>query len=240
MIKIAICDDSLLHCQDMGNRVQEYMPQHTTKPFTIENFTSVPELEKAIANRDFSIALLDIDYGKCHDNGIALAKKINQALPHCQIIFITAHISYVSQVYEADHTYFVLKNAMDKFLSPALGRALENLEQHHNQVLCVKNKQEIACVPLRKIIFIERKGRVTTIHTSGEEYTTSDKIEDIYERLPELSFGQCHKSFLINFYNVENLKQNIFICKNKATVPISRSYYSEVKRKFAQFVANTL
>lgn len=50
---------------------------------------------------------MDIELGK--ENGIDLALKVNEVTPYTQIIYITAYMQYVSDVYQSKHTYFIDK-----------------------------------------------------------------------------------------------------------------------------------
>lgn len=198
------------------------------------------DFKEALKNQEFHLVFLDIDLDEDNINGIILGKYINKAMPYCQIIFITAYLQYVSDVYEVKHTYFVMKNEIKRYLPNALKKALDSLEKEKKQVLYLQNNRKTICIPQRKIIYIEREKRISKICTVDSLYTTYEKLEEIEKRLPAPSFTRCHRSFIIHFAFVRNLQSNQFLCEDDIVVPISRSYYPTVKKMFSQFSGNIL
>ena len=90
---------------------------------------------------EFDILLLDIELGK--ENGIDLALKVNEVTPYTQIIYITAYMQYVSDVYQSKHTYFIDKEKLDKYLPSAIKKAKENINHLKSQYLYISwNKQK--------------------------------------------------------------------------------------------------
>ena len=68
------------------------------------------------------IAVLDIQMDEM--TGIELAKQLNAALPQCAIIFVSSFLGFATDVYEAEHTYFILKASLSSASETALQRAL--------------------------------------------------------------------------------------------------------------------
>mgnify|MGYP002550809194 FL=1 len=106
MLRIAICDDELLHCAytaQMIERVPEYADAK------IRQYTNPQELLDDLKAQSFPADIAIVDVCMEQMNGIALAKQINALVPSCQIIFLSAYLKYATEVYAADHVYFVLK-----------------------------------------------------------------------------------------------------------------------------------
>ena len=107
MLRIAICDDELLHCAytaQMIERVPEYADAK------IRQYTNPQELLADLNAQSFPADIAIVDVCMEQMNGIALAKQINALVPNCQIIFLSAYLKYATEVYAADHVYFVLKD----------------------------------------------------------------------------------------------------------------------------------
>ena len=240
MLHIAVCDDNKLLCSALENDIKKILPKYSSLPFSIKQFTSSKNFMEAINNQEFQLAFVDIDFGDNDDNGIVLGQKINEVLPSCQIIFVTAHLQYVSAVYEVQHTYFVLKNEINRYLPHALNKALINLDELKKQVLCIQNNKETVRISQNDIVYLERDGRITKINTVDATYTTYEKLDEIEKKLPMPPFIRCHRSFIANFTHVHNLRKTEFLCDNDVIVPISRSYYPSVKMTFVQFIDNIL
>ncbi|MEG0875242.1 MAG: LytTR family DNA-binding domain-containing protein [Clostridiales bacterium] len=242
MLNIAICDDNEFFCDEMAKILKKILQDCTPQPFNVTCLYSAEELINVLKTESFHIILLDIDLGNNIKNGINLGQEINISLPLCQIIFITAHLSYVSQVYEVKHTYFALKSDIRTYLPLALTKAISNLEEQKNHTLCVKDKDKNTTffIPQNTIIYIEHDKRVTKIVTEDNIYRNYDKLDNIEKSLYSPPFVRCHKSFIINLNHINSFQKTVFICMGNVKVPISRSHYNLVVAIFKKFIGNTV
>ena len=124
MINIFLCDDTPLQLRCIHDFVESYMANKQARIF---DYNSPTDLLPGLSEHGADIAVLDISLGQV--NGIDLAKIINAKCPNCQIIFLTAYPEYTSEAYFADHTWFILKKDMTKYLASALDKCLDTLEK---------------------------------------------------------------------------------------------------------------
>lgn len=122
MINIYICDDNAVYLRYVHDFIENYAKD---RPFRITDCGSADELLAAVEAQPADIAVLDISLGL--DNGIELAKAINASCPGCQVIFLTAYSEYASEAYFAEHTWYILKKDMAKYLAAALDKCLGTL-----------------------------------------------------------------------------------------------------------------
>ena len=110
MLKLAICEDDVIQCEQIQCLTQSSL----RIPFEFDIFSSAKGFLKQISNKKcpYQIVLMDIELGSESMSGINLAKKINSSNPNTQIIFISQHLKYASSVYETNHVYFVYKQQM--------------------------------------------------------------------------------------------------------------------------------
>ncbi|HWK22844.1 MAG TPA: LytTR family transcriptional regulator DNA-binding domain-containing protein [Ureibacillus sp.] len=98
--------------------------------------------------------------------------------------------------------------------------------------LMLKESNYVIFVPLKEIMFIERLGRKTIIHTIYKDYVTNDSLSKLYEQL-DVHFIFCHRSFIINMDFLEKIEQRgqCFIghFKNNKTARISKNMVNEIK-----------
>lgn len=118
-----------------------------------------------------------------------------------------------------EHTSKTKRNNSESFIS-----ATKNL--------MLKESNYVIFVPLNEIMFIERSGRKSIIHTGNKEYATNDSLARLYEQL-DVNFIFCHRSYIINidFLEIIEQKGQCFIghFKNNKKARISKSMVKELK-----------
>ena len=167
-MKLAICEDNPSHYEIIHTILQKYPPG----AFEITYFISGDEFLRAAAENGcpYSIVLTDIDLGSDTVNGISLAEKINHISPDTQIIFISQYLQYATAVYETEHTYFIHKQQMEKYLPLALRAACQKLEKLHTRYLYFSGNSHNYQVLCSDILYLERNLRQTTIYTRTGTY----------------------------------------------------------------------
>ena len=61
------------------------------------------------------------------------------------------------------------------------------------------------------------------------------KFEDLMEKL-DPRFARCHNSYIVNLTKVRELSDKKFVCENGKNVPISKTYYVDVREKFLSYL----
>lgn len=228
---ITICDDIALHREHAAAVTAAALSEECLE---INEFSQAQNLLDAVAEDNYcpDIAVLDI---KMDDmDGIRLAKKLNELVPHCQIIFLTAYLDYATEVYEAEHSYFVLKQHMDTRLPEALKKACLNLASRLAEAPCltIKDRRSVTKIPVRDILYMERVGRKTRIVAqSGERWTIQSPAE-LLQELESSPFIRCHQSYWVNAQAIFSLKENEFILIGETAIPLSRTFRHEAKEAF--------
>ena len=73
--------------------------------------------------------------------------------------------------------------------------------------IAVKVNHTIVIIEMRKIVFINRENRKTTIHLENDKIiSTNEQLDVIENRLSENSFFRCHRSFIINLDKVAEIQ----------------------------------
>lgn len=227
MLKLALCEDNKIQHNQIVSFIETIsMPKHTLDSFYKGNdlFTSIQE---ATNNKEpYDIVIMDIDLPD--GNGIKFSKKINVFSPHTIIIYMTSYEDYVSDVYDTNHIYFILKKNYQKYLPHALSLAYEVLNKERRASLKIFWNKEESNILLKDIFYMERKLRTTFIVTPTHTYSTSEKLEDLLKRLGE-TFAMSHRSYIINLKMVQEISKDSALLVDGTSIPISRSYYKALK-----------
>ena len=129
---------------------------------------------------------MDVDLGE--ENGIVLAGKINKRWKNCQIIYLTNYLSYATETYHTEHTFFVLKEQFQDRIGEVFGKILHTIEQKSERLaFSVIGGKEVILAP-EDILYFERSGRVTKMVTVWGNYEIWDKLKDVMTKIVRSGF----------------------------------------------------
>lgn len=153
------------------------------------------------------ILLLDIDLPDI--DGIEVAKIANTFDSDTSIVFITGYPDYAHESFIVHPYDYILKpidierfnqtinNLIVKRESSMLDNKLKTAE-----IFPVRIKNKILFLNIKDIIFIEKNGKDTTIHTRKGPFMCNENLKDIESELNS-HFYRTHKSYIVNIGMVE-------------------------------------
>ncbi|MED3625247.1 LytR/AlgR family response regulator transcription factor [Neobacillus thermocopriae] len=148
-------------------------------------------------------------------NGLEAVIACKEVLPDLQIIFITGYDEYAIEAFQISATdyivkpvervrlYMALERAKKQYQLKKMSQKIKNLKET-NKLLIRSNRSLQYVVPM-DILFIEKEGRKTVVHTANQEIETSEPIQKLGERLPSY-FVKTHRSYLINLKTIEKIE----------------------------------
>ena len=230
MLKIAVCDDNPLHLKRTADLVQNEL---SSWELEIELFSVADHFMKLIEEDNYKpdIAILDVQLGG--ESGIERAKRLNSLVPECKIIFLTGFADFAPASYEARHVWFVLKSSAEKFLGPALHRALE-LSEHESSVvgIAVRTGRRSFFLPLGDILYIERYARKTRIICKTADYLVSASPASVIGKRSAPYFIRCHQGYWVNLRQIKALERDEFVLSDGTRIPISRGFREVARSRF--------
>ena len=84
-----------------------------------------------------------------------------------------------------------------------------------------------------EIIFAESQARDVELTLKDRRLVTHMKISDFEKLLPD-QFFRCHRSYIVNLLEVENIERYQATMKNQDYIPISQQLYTEMKNRMFQ------
>lgn len=202
-------------------------------PFKVYKFQSESELCLGIAGRTgvWDILLLDIENVREH---ISIVREIQERDSHIKIIFIIGNAKDVSDVFEAEPTYLLLKPFSKGKLSRAMDKAVVMLEEEKKQMLRLHFKEKMICIPYQEILYLESDLRYLIIHKENGTDKVIMKLSEIMARLPEY-FIRCHQSYVVNINRIVKFERNGIVIEDGRRIAVSRKRYQETKRAVEKF-----
>lgn len=87
----------------------------------------------------------------------------------------------------------------------------------------IKLRQRLVKVAIKEVIFLEADGHYCQIHTAESKFLVRLSLNELKKRLPESSFFQTHRSYLVNIEAIKSvdLDDSVVIIGEKQ-VPLSK------------------
>lgn len=236
MIKIGICDD-LKVCREELRGLCISWAVENNQAIDVVCSKNTGELVHlcTTSKGNFDIVFMDLEFGEIF-NGIDAVKEINKFCPYCKIIYVTAYSDYATDVYETEHSYFVLKNKdIGLNIYKALDKALASIKKDKEEIISVRSNG-VRLISVKDIICLERNGRVTVIKTTGDSVRTYETFDEILDKINSRRVKRCHKSYAVNFFHVVKYTKAKFIMDNEQIIPISRAYQKEIFDCFTDYM----
>lgn len=227
-----VIDDEPLACKGLEEYIREVDSLHL-----IAAVNNPAEAIKYLPDTD--LMYLDINMPKI--SGIDFLKQIKN--PPLTII-TTAYQQYALQGYELDVVDYLLKPiSFPRFLK-ATTKAIEYLKllqpektkQHIapvNDYFFVKSNGILEKILLADILAIESLANYIIIHTREKKIVAYLTLKQIKEYLPETSFIQVHKSFIVASNKIDKIDRDEIILHH-LKIPIGLSYKEDITRQLTE------
>lgn len=104
-------------------------------------------------------------------------------------------------------------------------------QKDHPGSFTVETREGRTIIPYDKICYFEAREKKIFVRSGRKEYGFYDTVEHLLEVLSD-DFIRCHRSFIVNKKKVRKvlLSQNLLEMESGESLPISRTYRSEVKK----------
>jgi DNA-binding LytR/AlgR family response regulator len=190
-----------------------------------KTFTSPAEALKYL--RKFPVDLLFLDIQMPSMSGIDFYKQVDQ---QTMVIFTTAHSSYAVEGFNLSAVDYLLKPfAFERFMQ-AVDKANEYYQFTHQKentqqkYLFIRADYKLIKIPIADILFIEGLDDYLKIHLSNEKTIVARMtMKAMLEKLPAKEFIRVHRSFIVPFSKIENVRNKIIMVAGEE-IPIGSSY----------------
>ncbi len=237
-MRLALCDDEKVFLNILVTTIREHTDVFESEADTyLSGFSLLEALKSGIS---YDALFLDIEMGDI--DGLTLAGKIREFLPNIPIIFLTSHTELAIDGYEVSAMRF-LKKPIDK---EKLFQTLDDLKamsDGRKGVIIKEAGEEIVIVP-SEVLFLESDNNDVRIVTSGKTFITRMKLTDAVELLNSVTdtVRRVHRCSAVNMTHVARIRdrEKDIILDNGAVVPLSKSYLSEFKDIFRDYVRSSV
>jgi two-component system LytT family response regulator len=196
-MKILIAEDN-----EASRKLLKQLIKHVPNYQVVGEAINGEDLINKVVIEKPDIVLVDINMPLL--NGMDAVKSCKKIVPSLQVIFITGHDEYALEAFGVHAIDYIIKPIGRDRLYTALERAssFKNpaviIEQPQiKKDLMIKQHNEYSFVPLEEIIFIEKAGRKSVIHTLNKKIEFNEALTNLEEIL-DSRFVASHRSYIIN------------------------------------------
>lgn len=205
-IKTMICDDN----ENAIYIIREYLKKLSIQEIQIVGeYNSGYSLIEACKRNPVDLILLDVDMPFL--NGIEASKKIINFLPDISFIFITAYPNFAISAFEVHAVDYIVKPiSIERFEKSLLYIVDKKNKKNHvsdNKYIQVSSDRDLYSIKHNDILFAERTGRKTIIHTHHNKLETYESLDGLQSKLPSNNFLRSHNSYLINVEHITKISK---------------------------------
>ena len=231
MIRIAVCDDQEIVCENVRKMIlheEEYR-------YEVDLFRSGKELLEA--GRKYDILFLDIDMEGI--DGIETARKIRLKDKKVKIVYVTAYSEYAGKAFSVHAFGYLLKPVKKTSVLKQVADALayREEEQKPSPVLEFETSQGRTRLHTADIYYFEIRGRQIKLAAEKGCYEMRGKIGDLRERMKDYGFASPHKSFVVNLDQIRNIKGYDIYMMSGEILPLSQKQAVSFKECMGRFLA---
>lgn len=238
-MKIAICDDELLHLQRTSQKIKSAFEK--VDPFGDHMYKKYNSPIILLAEHEkifFDVAFLDIDMP--HINGMDVADLLAKLNPLIYIIYVTSHESFARSALRHRIFRFILKSENKEF-EEAVSSLLKRYNKEHKKIL-LQDAGIDHEFDLSQVLYFSSGHNFANIHyLDGRIMRSNLKMADLEKQLLENWVYRVNKGTLVNFchiYKIDFKKKNSLILTTGEQIPISRRRYDDVVKLFMKCITD--
>lgn len=229
MYKIGICDDREDVLETISNMIEEVL----IDPAEVFQFSSVKKLEEYyLRYGKCDILIMDIQVDE--QDGIDIARRIQETYSDTKIIFITDCLEKAESIFYADPLAFLVKPVEKCRLKEALDKAVQKIEEENEDYVSFASRNKIVRVRCNDIYYVESDRRLLHIHGKELKQEIYGKLDEFLAAAPS-GFLRSHKSYAVNMNKIKSFSADgIELCDGRI-IPVSRPKYKEARESFLRF-----
>lgn len=231
-MRILACDDNAAILAQIKKYIKDfYTGNHLTLP-DLAFFESGEDLLADTGPKD--IVFLDVEMPGV--SGIYTGAELKKQNPNVLIFIITSYAEYLDEAMRINVFRYLSKPIEKERLFRNLADALR-IYHSKSSTLAIETRDGIYTISTTQLIFVEAQGRKVLLHTTSGTYESIHSMQYWVLHLPENTFYQTHRSFIVNLQYVNNFDHSlIYLYEQKYTAYLTRRKYSEFKNLYLCYI----
>lgn len=231
-MKVAILDNSSTDREHLAGMIETLFARRGIPLSSVSPFANGRDFLSSFQKDSFDLIFLDILIGE--PNGIQVAESVRKADPAVKMVFLSASNNFASESYALGIDYYLLKPCTLTALDQALAH-LRIVDLESRKILTLPDGRRLLLYSILYTSFFSHK--VFIHRQSGlplQVRCSHSTLENLL--LPHPDFILCNRGITVNLNGVEKLEAHRFLMKNGEFIPISRRKYTQVKKRYSDFL----
>lgn len=238
MVRIAVCDDDPQFAEQVRGLLQRECGRLGAAA-EITVYTDSGMLDYDIQEKKyFDMLFLDIEMPEM--NGMELAGRLKEFLPHALVSFITSHTRYAVKAFELSVFRYIPKAELEVCLPMAVSDGLRLLSWKDRECYVVETARKIVKIPVGDIYYIYKDKKYSVLVLEHEEIPVRRSLGQILTELHREEFLLIERGYIINLFHVTRMEDGKVFLQNGAALPVSQSREKEVKMTIGSFFRRRL
>lgn len=229
-MRIAVCDDQIKELNRLSTLLNDYR-EKTKACFTYTTYSDSIALLEDVRKGGFDFLILDVMMPLV--NGMEVAHEVREFDDNIKIAFLTSSPEFAVESYSVEAFAYLLKPASADNLYPILDK-LFRMAQKPEDGLSVKFQNGVANIPFFRLAYVEVMNRMLCFHlTDGsvrELVAPLSEYEGVLLQRPQ--FIRVHRAFIVNVWQVQELRSADILTYTGRVVPVSRRLYAQVRKAY--------
>lgn len=228
---IAICDDESFFRKELRSYLVEYGKERRTLVDLVEFADGA-----SLAASDYIFDIVFLDYQMPNMNGMDTARALRAKNAMCAIVFATNYPRFVFESFEVNPYRFFKKPISKEYIFGMLDEYIR--QQKKLAPIIINDDEGQRIIEAKSVLYLEGDGKYCTIRTNTDTLHSSKTLSGVLEILPQFCFYRVHKSYAVNMYYVESIRNNEVFLSNGERALVGRNHIGEFKRTYKEFVKN--
>ncbi|CAM4455097.1 LytR/AlgR family response regulator transcription factor [Paenibacillus tarimensis] len=151
-------------------------------------------------------------------SGLEAVRECLRLLPELLVVFVTAYDQYAVEAFEIQAFDYIVKPVQIVRLAQVIERAKravqtlpavpplgQTVPAEQEAKVMIQSSRAIHFIPLDDILFIEKVGRKTVVHTRAATFETYESLASVMKKLGP-GFVQSHRAYIIHLRHVLTIK----------------------------------
>lgn len=231
-MKILICDDNPIFCDELERGLVQYEINHGNT-FIIQKVFSGKEALEKLKQESWDVLFIDIEMPEI--NGVEVGVRVRNQIQNysLKLIYVSSESSYAMDLFKVDTFDFLIKPVDYVDLEEVMDKLQNSLNRNAEMFVYSKKGQTVRC-KVEDILYFESNLKKTVIVTRQKMDEFYSPLKDVFEKLKDKHFFYCHKSILVNYDRVTEFYYDKLILENGEEVEISQAKRKEVRKMISE------
>jgi len=230
MLKVAICDDEADICSQLEADLDE-IAREKSVAIEIDIYHKGTKLIDYLKKGHvYDVLFLDIEMAELSGVEVGQWLRKKHQDQHTKVVYISWEEGYAMALFQIRPIDFLIKPLKKEVLRPLM-TDLVSLIETDNQWFYYTNKNVTNKVLIKEILYFESENRVIRIVTSEEVVTFYGKLSEVLTKVNRHVFWHVHKSYIINYNQVQLFEYDRVLMNGGQIIPISQSKRKDIRAK---------